>query len=186
MHRSRAPTPPLEAPQLLVNLLATRVAADRDEQLRDPPSAAAWLAEQGLLPPDLELTQAEFQRLIELRQGLYALLLLPRKQWTKDAARLFNQAIRDAPLEVSVTSRRTVRIASPDRAFAGAIGKIASLVINCYFAGQWKRFKVCANDECRKVFYDESRSGVRRWCGRRCGDRIRARSHRSAVRHGRR
>jgi predicted RNA-binding Zn ribbon-like protein len=186
MYRSRAPAPPLEAPRLLVDLLATRAAANRDEQLPDPPSATAWLADQDLMPPDPELTQAEWQRLVELREGLYALLLAPMKQWTEDAARLFNQAIRDAPFEVSVTSRRTVRIASPDRTFAGAIGKIASLVVNCYFAGQWKRFKVCANDECRRVFYDDSRSGVRRWCGRRCGDKIRARSHRSAVKHGRR
>ncbi len=186
MHRSRAPKPPLEAPHVLVSLLATRAAAGRGEQLGDPSSAAAWLAGQGLLPSEPEVTEAERRRLLDLREGLYTLLLAPRRRWTRKAARLFNRTIRGAPLEISVTADRTVRIASPDRTFDGAFGKIVSLVINCYFAGQWKRFKTCANDECGKVFYDDSRSGARKWCGRRCGDKMRARNRRSAVKRGRR
>ncbi len=187
MHRSRIPKPSLEAPEILVSLLATRAAAGRGEQLRDVSSATAWLAEHGLLPPDAEVTEAQRQRLLELREGLYALLLAPRRRWTKEVARLFNRQIRDALLEVSITSDRTVRIASPDRTFDGAaVGRIVSLLVNSYFAGQWKRFKECANDECLRVFYDDSRSGARRWCDGRCGDKIRTRKHRRAVRHGRR
>ncbi len=186
MPRSRIPKPPLEAPETLVSLLATRAAAGRGEQLRDVSSATAWLAGQGLLPPDAEVTEAERRRLLELREDLYALLLDPRRRWTKEAARLFNQKIRGAPLEVSITSDRTVRIGSPDRTFDGAVGRIVSLVVNSYFSGQWKRFKECANDECLRVFYDDSRSGARRWCDGRCGDKIRTRKHRRAVRHGRR
>lgn len=186
MHRSRVPKPPLEAPHLLVSLLSTRAAADRGDELDDTSSATAWLAGQGLLPSKPEVTEAYRRRLLDLREGLYALLLAPRREWTREAARLFNRTIRDAPLAATVTSERTVRIASPDRTFEGALGKIVSLLVHCYFAGQWKRFKVCANDECLKVFYDDTRSGVRRWCGRRCGDKIRTRNRRSAVKHGRR
>jgi antitoxin (DNA-binding transcriptional repressor) of toxin-antitoxin stability system len=90
------------------------------------------------------------------------------------------------PRRPPASSDRTLRIASPERTFAGAVGRIVSVVVNGYFAGQWKRFKECANDECLRVFYDDSRSGARRWCDGRCGDKIRTRKHLSAVRHGRR
>ena len=186
VHRSTVSKPPPVAPGVLVGLLSTRAAAGRGEQLRHASAAAAWLIEQGLLPPDAEVTEAERRRLLELREDLYALLIDPRRRWTGEAARLFNRRIRDAPLEVSVTSDRTVRIASPDRTFDGALGKIVSLVVHSYFAGQWKRFKECAREECLRVFYDDSRGGARRWCDERCGDKVRTRKHRSAVRHGRR
>ena len=162
MARARDPNSSSEAPHVLVSLLATRAAADRDEQLRDPASARAWLAGQDLLSSRAEVTEAEWQRLLELREGLHTLLLAPRRQWTPKTARLFNQAIRDAPLEVCVTAERTVRIASPDRSFDGALGTLVSLVIRGFFAGQWKRFKTCANDGCLKVFYDDSYRGTRR------------------------
>ena len=69
MHRSRVPKPPREAPDLLVSLLATRAAADREEQLGDPSSATAWLAGRGLTPSEPELTEAEWRRLVDLREG---------------------------------------------------------------------------------------------------------------------
>ena len=43
------------------------------------------------------------------------------------------------------------------------------------------RLKVCANDACRRAFYDASRNRSRRWCdGARCGNRERVRRHRAA------
>jgi predicted RNA-binding Zn ribbon-like protein len=42
------------------------------------------------------------------------------------------------------------------------------------------RFRVCANDGCRWVFYDESRAGRRRWCNMAsCGNRAKAARHRA-------
>src|SRR5262245_42491709 len=42
------------------------------------------------------------------------------------------------------------------------------------------RLKLCANEECRAAFYDETKSRTRRWCdGKTCGNRVRARRHRA-------
>jgi predicted RNA-binding Zn ribbon-like protein len=42
------------------------------------------------------------------------------------------------------------------------------------------RFRVCANDGCRWVFYDESRAARRRWCDMSsCGNRAKAARHRA-------
>src|SRR3712207_5787120 len=41
--------------------------------------------------------------------------------------------------------------------------------------GQTDRYRICANDGCRWVFYDESRAGRRRWCAMSsCGNRAKA------------
>ena len=183
MPRSNTPS---EAPRILTSLLSTRAAAGRGDQLPDSSAAAAWLADQGLASADLKVTEAEWQRLLALREGLYALIPARGRRWTKEAALHFNRTIRDAPLEVSVTLDRTLRFASPERGFHGAFGRIVSLLVDSYFAGQWKRLKACANDECLQVFYDDSPSGTRKWCDERCGDKVRTRKHRSAKRHGRR
>jgi predicted RNA-binding Zn ribbon-like protein len=46
--------------------------------------------------------------------------------------------------------------------------------------GQTERFRICANDGCRWVFYDESRAGRRRWCDMAtCGNRAKAARHRA-------
>jgi predicted RNA-binding Zn ribbon-like protein len=42
------------------------------------------------------------------------------------------------------------------------------------------RIKVCANPDCRRAFYDETKSGTRRWCdSATCGNRMRVRRHRA-------
>jgi predicted RNA-binding Zn ribbon-like protein len=41
------------------------------------------------------------------------------------------------------------------------------------------RLKRCADESCRRAFYDETRSRTRRWCdSRTCGNRSRVRRHR--------
>lgn len=46
-------------------------------------------------------------------------------------------------------------------------------------SGRRDRLRVCANDSCRWVFFDESRTGRRRWCSMStCGNRAKAARHR--------
>jgi len=43
------------------------------------------------------------------------------------------------------------------------------------------RLRLCANEDCRAAFYDETKSRTRRWCsGTTCGNRVRARRHRAS------
>src|SRR5436190_1775578 len=57
--------------------------------------------------------------------------------------------------------------------------RIAEPVVREVGGGHDRRFRICANDTCRWIFYDESRSGQRRWCDMAtCGNRAKARRHR--------
>jgi predicted RNA-binding Zn ribbon-like protein len=45
---------------------------------------------------------------------------------------------------------------------------------------QRRRVRACANPDCERLFYDDSRPGRRRWCSPdRCGDQARARAYRA-------
>lgn len=48
---------------------------------------------------------------------------------------------------------------------------------------QRRRVRACANPDCERLFYDDSRPGQRRWCSpERCGDQARARAYRARHR----
>lgn len=42
-----------------------------------------------------------------------------------------------------------------------------------------ERIKICNNDDCRWVFYDESKNRSRRWCGTTCGNLHKVRRYRA-------
>jgi predicted RNA-binding Zn ribbon-like protein len=61
-----------------------------------------------------------------------------------------------------------------------ALARLAQPVVQAIAAGHEDRIRICANDECRWVFYDESRTGRRRWCDMAtCGNRAKAARHRA-------
>ena len=61
-----------------------------------------------------------------------------------------------------------------------ALARLAQPVVQAIAAGHEDRFRICANDECLWVFYDESPTGRRRWCNMAtCGNRAKAARHRA-------
>jgi predicted RNA-binding Zn ribbon-like protein len=64
-----------------------------------------------------------------------------------------------------------------------ALARIADPLVRELADGHPDRIRVCANDRCRWVFYDGSRSGRRRWCDMTtCGNRAKAARHRARAR----
>ena len=60
------------------------------------------------------------------------------------------------------------------------LARVAEPIVREIGNGHDRRFRICANDTCRWIFYDESRSGQRRWCDMAtCGNRAKAQRHRA-------
>jgi len=60
------------------------------------------------------------------------------------------------------------------------LARIAEPIVREIGSGHEDRIRICANDTCRWIFYDESRAGHRRWCDMAtCGNRAKARRHRA-------
>ncbi len=62
------------------------------------------------------------------------------------------------------------------------LARIAEPIVRELGDGHDDRIRICANDTCRWIFFDESRAGRRRWCDMAtCGNQAKARRHRARV-----
>ena len=65
----------------------------------------------------------------------------------------------------------------------GAMGRLAESIARELSQGHPERLRICANDECRWVFNDTSRTGTRKWCDMStCGNRAKVARHRARKR----
>ena len=102
----------------------------------------------------------------------------------KDAVRALNKTLKLFPL---VVARRDdggmVLKAAREDALAGLSSVIAELYDGSR-NGTLDRLKMCASDECRRVFFDRSKPATRRWCmSSLCGNRMKTRSYRERQRN---
>jgi predicted RNA-binding Zn ribbon-like protein len=64
-----------------------------------------------------------------------------------------------------------------------AIARIAERIAREVSGDEADRLRICADDGCRFVFFDASRTGRRRWCDMAtCGNRAKAARHRARLR----
>ncbi|WP_261575594.1 CGNR zinc finger domain-containing protein [Frankia gtarii] len=62
-----------------------------------------------------------------------------------------------------------------------ALATVARDAVRTFAAGS-ARIRTCAADDCALIFHDDSRASSRRWCSmRRCGNRAKVRTHRTAA-----
>jgi predicted RNA-binding Zn ribbon-like protein len=68
-----------------------------------------------------------------------------------------------------------------------ALAGLSSVIAELYDGsrnGTLDRLKMCASDECRRVFFDRSKPATRRWCmSSLCGNRMKTRSYRERQRN---
>jgi len=63
-----------------------------------------------------------------------------------------------------------------------ALARLCDPLVTELTNGDPERIRVCANDTCRWVFFDTSRTGRRRWCDMAtCGNRAKAARHRARA-----
>jgi predicted RNA-binding Zn ribbon-like protein len=106
------------------------------------------------------------------------------------AIREVNRVLRHrSVLELEVASDDTaghgLRLASR---FTGdevdcALAELADPLVRAVGSAESAKARICANDTCRWVFYDSSRTHQRRWCEMSsCGNRAKAARHRARAR----
>ena len=63
-----------------------------------------------------------------------------------------------------------------------ALARLSEALVTELTGGHPERIRICANDTCRWVFYDTSRTGRRRWCDMTtCGNRAKQARHRARA-----
>ena len=163
------------------------------ERLTSLDTAAKWLADAGVVADATTVTrlgrsaaarQATLDRLVTTRTAL------------RDVAHAVAHGERPARRDIdevnrALSARETVQLVAADdgvrlgHSHVGdvvdeVLARIAEPVVREIGFGREDRFRICANDTCRWIFFDESRPGNRRWCDMAtCGNRAKARRHRA-------
>jgi predicted RNA-binding Zn ribbon-like protein len=155
------------------------------DELTNGRELAAWMSQRGLLFTNARIAPAMLACALELRKLLRDYLQCdPRERSSnKEAARALNKALNLFPLVVAAKDDGGLVLrAARDDALAG----LSSVVAELYDSsrnGTLDRLKMCASDECRRVFFDRSKPATRRWCmSSLCGNRVKTRRYRERLR----
>ncbi len=159
----------------------------QDDELKGARELGAWMSQRGLLPTGAKITSAMLETALVLRTSIRAYLAcnpLERSR-NKDATRSLNRALKLFPLLVEAGGAGRMLLAA---ARADALAGLSSVVAEFYDGsrnGTLGRLKMCASEECRRVFFDRSKPATRRWCmSSLCGNRMKTRSYRERQRAG--
>jgi predicted RNA-binding Zn ribbon-like protein len=157
----------------------------RSDELAGPRELGAWMSQRGLLFASAKITPAMFETALQLRASVRSYLECDpvERRKTKDAIRSLNRAMSLFPLVVEARNDGVMAL----RAARGdALAGLSSVVAELYdgsIKGTLDRLKMCAAEECRRVFFDRSKPATRRWCmSTLCGNRIKTRSYRERQR----
>jgi predicted RNA-binding Zn ribbon-like protein len=156
-----------------------------NEHLATAEQAVEWFATRGLIHSEsLDATARDLDRIRGVRAAL---------REVADAVAEDRAPKRGALDRVNRTLRAraaTELVAGADGIGIGhrhvgdpiddALARVTEPLVQELASGNPERLRVCANDMCRWVFYDESRAGQRRWCDMTtCGNRAKAARHRA-------
>ncbi len=166
----------LEIVQAFLNTTPTKKKAD---ELVTPRDLADWMTRNGLLPAEAALTAADLGRARDIRAGLRTVAASHNRYTLNEAqvARL-DQASVGARAQVRFDRDGTSRLELISRDIDDALGALLGIVHAARCDGKWLAFKLCGDPKCHRAFFDFTKNASGRWCTRRCGDRMRATTHR--------
>jgi predicted RNA-binding Zn ribbon-like protein len=157
----------------------------QNDELAGPRELGAWMAKHRLSSSGGRITSAMFETAVQLRADIRAFLGHDPVERRRKAGRagLLNGALKLFPLVAEAQGERGFALrASRDDALAGLSVVVAELYDGAT-QGRLDRLKMCAAEECRRVFYDRSKPATRRWCmSTLCGNRIKTRTYRARHR----
>jgi predicted RNA-binding Zn ribbon-like protein len=163
------------------------------ERLTSLDVAAAWLADAGVVPDPTAVMSiarsaadrdAVLHRLVSARTALrdVAHSVAHEEAPPRAAIEEVNRTLAGRERIELVAADDGVRLGHSHvgDAIDDALARIAEPIVREIGNGHDDRIRICANDTCRWLFYDESRAGRRRWCDMAtCGNRAKAQRHRA-------
>lgn len=158
----------------------------RRERFDSPQALADWLAARDLIEPGTPLSVEDLRRVLDVREGLRALLYV-NNQASPDleAIERLNGALCGPGLYVQLDAWARPDFRSRRRDLDAALALVATIVAAAQLDGRWSRLKACPGDHCGWAFYDHSRNQASSWCSMSiCGSRAKARAYRRRKRRG--
>ena len=157
----------------------------QSDELKGPRELDVWMSQRGLLWSGARITPAMFDTALQLRSSVRAYLEIDPAERRKagDSVRSLNKAMRLFPLVAEARNDGVMALrAGRDDALAG-LSVVVAEMYDGSVRGTLDRLKMCAAEECRRVFFDRSKPATRRWCmSTLCGNRTKTRAYRERQR----
>ena len=157
----------------------------QSDELKGPRELGAWMSQRGLLLSGARITSAMFDTALQLRSSVRTYLEIDPAERRKigDAVRSLNKAMRLFPLVAEARDDGVMALrAGRDDALAG-LSVVVAEMYDGSVRGTLDRLKMCAAEECHRVFFDRSKPATRRWCmSTLCGNRTKTRAYRERQR----
>ena len=156
-----------------------------NEHLPTAERAVEWFATRGLIHAEsLETSDRDLEHVLAVRAALREVTdaVVERRAPKKGALDRVNRTLRARAATELVADQDGIGISHRHvgDAIDDALARVTEPLVHELASGNPDRLRVCANDMCRWVFYDESRTGQRRWCSMAsCGNRAKAARHRA-------
>jgi predicted RNA-binding Zn ribbon-like protein len=151
----------------------------QSDELKGPRELSAWMSQRGLLWSGARITPAMFDTALQLRSSVRTYLEID----PVERVRSLNKAMRLLPLVAEARNDGVMVLrAARDDALAG-LSVVVAETYDGSVRGTLDRLKMCAAEECRRVFFDRSKPATRRWCmSTLCGNRTKTRTYRERQR----
>jgi len=121
---------------------------------------------------------------LHLRESMRSWLQIAPADRSKaaGAADRLTESASSFPLVLSVSRSEGVELRPFERGPSNGIGRVIAQLEFAAATGRLHRFKMCASEECRWIFFDRSKPASRRWCSPiLCGNRAKTRAYRRRM-----
>ncbi len=157
----------------------------QSDELKGPRELSVWMSQRGLLWSGAKITPAMFDTALQLRASVRTYLEIDpaERRRAGDAVRSLNKAMTLLPLVAEARNDGVMALrAGRDDALAG-LSVVVAEMYDGSVRGTLDRLKMCAAEQCRRVFFDRSKPATRRWCmSTLCGNRTKTRAYRERQR----
>jgi predicted RNA-binding Zn ribbon-like protein len=181
-NETRPAPAPLDRIQSLVNTLDAEIGQDRLAQVAD---ARPWLIAQGFLDTEAPLTDADLEHVRSIREALRLLLVDNTGGPPVDAEALavLQRVAAAGGMRAAVDGNGHIELRAVGTSLTERLADLLIVIRDAQRDGSWARLKACANEDCRWVFYDQSRNRGGSWCDMAaCGNRLKNRDFRARHR----
>jgi predicted RNA-binding Zn ribbon-like protein len=161
------------------------VAHVASDELATTVQLESWLRARGLLDKGARLRGDDHRSALALREALRSFIQLAPADRDVDAAAVarLNAAAVNFPLTLKVLEGGDVAMQPSRLSPVSALGHVLAELQRLADTKQLDRLKMCASEECHRVFFDRSKPANRRWCNSAlCGNRQKTRAYRERHR----
>ncbi|HVD55855.1 MAG TPA: ABATE domain-containing protein [Thermoleophilaceae bacterium] len=139
--------------------------------------AQTWLRQKRLVAPGERISDADVERLRELREAIRALAIANQGGQSEAAAtKIIRRVSGTAQLGVAIDDTGRTALEPTRRGVDRAVATLLGILHEAQLTGHWSRLKGCR--QCGYAFFDRSKNRSAAWCAMSiCGNRKKNRAY---------